>query len=49
MKLIHYKDEEGRAYPSELARGATGRVVIGKADGDTRFCMRVFEIGAGRP
>ena len=47
MKLIHYKDEEGRAYPSELARGATGRVVIGKADGDTRFCMRVFEIEPG--
>ena len=47
MKLIHYKDEEGRAYPSDLAKGAVGRVVIGKADGDTRFCMRVFEIEPG--
>jgi quercetin dioxygenase-like cupin family protein len=47
MKLIHYKDEEGRAYPSDLAKGAIGRVVIGKADGDTSFCMRVFEIEPG--
>ncbi len=47
MKLIHYKDVEGRAYPSDLAKGAIGRVVIGKADGDTSFCMRVFEIEPG--
>lgn len=47
MKLIHYKDEEGKAYPNESAKGATGRVVIGKADGDPHFCMRVFEIEGG--
>ena len=44
MKLIHYKEQPGKAYPSDLAKGAIGRVVIGKADGDTKFCMRVFEI-----
>ena len=47
MKLIHYKDEPGQAYPSNMAKGAVGRVVIGKADGDTNFCMRVFEIEPG--
>ena len=30
-----------------MAKGAIGRVVIGKADGDTSFCMRVFEIEPG--
>ena len=44
MKLINYKDQPGQSYPSDLAKGAVGRVVIGKADGDTSFCMRVFEI-----
>jgi len=44
MKRIHYQNVEGQAYPGDLAKGAVGRVVIGKADGDTRFCMRVFEI-----
>ena len=48
MKLLSsYRDVEGKDYPSDLAKGATGRVVIGKADGDTRFCMRVFEISQG--
>jgi quercetin dioxygenase-like cupin family protein len=44
MKVINYKDEQAREYPSDLAKGAVGRVVIGKADGQTSFCMRVFEI-----
>lgn len=48
MKLLNsYKDAEARDYPSDQAKGAIGRVVIGKADGDTRFCMRVFEIDPG--
>ena len=48
MKLLtSYKEVKGQAYPSDLAKGAVGRVVIGKADGETRFCMRVFEISPG--
>ena len=45
--LVTYKDQAGQSYPSDLAKGAVGRVVIGKADGDTNFCMRVFEIEPG--
>jgi quercetin dioxygenase-like cupin family protein len=44
MKLIHYKEIKAVEYPSDLAQGAMGRVVIGQADGDTSFCLRVFEI-----
>jgi len=44
MKLINYKEEQAQVYPSDLAKGAVGRVVIGKADGQTSFCMRIFEI-----
>jgi quercetin dioxygenase-like cupin family protein len=44
MKIIHYTEAEQKKYPSEQARGAAGRVVIGKADGAKKFCMRVFEL-----
>ena len=44
MKLIHYTEQEGKAYPGDLARGAVGRVVIGQADGNPSFCLRVFEV-----
>ncbi len=47
MKIIHYGEAEERKYPSDQAQGASGRVVIGKADGAQNFCMRVFEIAAG--
>ena len=47
MKLINYKEQPGQAYPSDLAKGAVGRVVIGQADGPVSFCMRVFEISPG--
>ena len=47
MKIIHYKEAEEKKYPSGQAKGAVGRVVIGKADGAKNFCMRVFEIAAG--
>jgi len=42
MKIIHYSEAEEKKYPSEQAKGATGRVVIGQADGAGKFCMRVF-------
>ena len=47
MKIIHYKEAEEKRYPGDQANGASGRVVIGKADGAKNFCMRVFEIAAG--
>ena len=47
MKRIHYSDAEAKKYPSAQAKGATGRVVIGQADGAKKFCMRVFQISAG--
>ncbi len=46
MKIIHYQEAEEKKYPSDQAKGAAGRVVIGKADGAPNFCMRVFEISA---
>ena len=47
MKIIRYREAEAKNYPSKVAKGATGRVVIGKADGAPNFCMRVFEIAEG--
>jgi quercetin dioxygenase-like cupin family protein len=47
MKIIHYSEAQAKKYPSEQAKGATGRVVVGQADGARKFCMRVFEIAEG--
>ena len=47
MKIIDYSEAEAKKYPSGQARGAPGRVVIGKADGAKKFCRRVFEIARG--
>jgi len=47
VKIIHYSEAGAKRYPSAQARGATGRVVIGQADGAEKFCMRVFEIARG--
>ena len=44
MKIIHYTEAEEKKYPSDQAKGAAGRVVVGKADGAKNFCMRVFEL-----
>ena len=47
MKIIHYAETEAKKYPSDQAKAAAGRVVIGKADGAKNICMRVFEISPG--
>ncbi|MCU0587230.1 MAG: cupin domain-containing protein [Syntrophobacteraceae bacterium] len=44
MKIIRYSEAEKRVFDQPPARGVTGRVVIGRGDGATRFCMRVFEL-----
>lgn len=46
MKVINYKDEKAQDLPV-AGPGVSGRVVIGKADGDVKFCMRVFELEPG--
>lgn len=44
MKVIHYSEAESKRFEGEGVEGVTGRVVIGKADGASNFCMRVFEL-----
>jgi quercetin dioxygenase-like cupin family protein len=44
MKVISYQQAKSQHFDSDLAKGVTGRVVIGKADGASNFCMRVFEL-----
>jgi len=45
LKIIPYKDVEPNFFDTGRVKGTVGRVVIGKADGATDFCMRVFELG----
>ncbi len=47
MKVIHYTEEKETRVDNDVAKGVSGRVVIGKADGAPNFCMRVFELDAG--
>jgi quercetin dioxygenase-like cupin family protein len=47
MKIIHYSQAETKRFDNGPAKGVTGRVVIGKADGALNFCMRVFELASG--
>jgi quercetin dioxygenase-like cupin family protein len=47
MKIINYKQTPSQAFDSEMVKGVTGRVVIGKDDGAKNFCMRVFTVAAG--
>lgn len=47
MKVMHYSEAQAKVFDAPPARGVTGRVVIGQADGARHFCMRVFELGPG--
>lgn len=44
MKIIHYTQADTTRIDNDIAKGVTGRVVVGKADGAPHFCMRVFEL-----
>ena len=44
MKIIHYTDATPQSFDGEQVRGVTGRVVVGRDDGASHFCMRVFEL-----
>lgn len=47
MKIIHYSEAEPKHFDTDTAKGVTGRVVIGQADGAENFCMRFFELLKG--
>lgn len=47
MKAVQYTELTPKTFDDGKAQRVTGRVAIGKADGATNFCMRVFEIGQG--
>jgi quercetin dioxygenase-like cupin family protein len=46
MKVIHYTDVEAQDL-TVAGPGVSCRVVIGKADDDVNFCMRVIELQPG--
>ena len=45
MKVTHYTDIPPIAIDNEMVKNVAGRVLIGKEDGASNFCMRRFEIG----
>ncbi|MCR4434215.1 MAG: cupin domain-containing protein [Caldiserica bacterium] len=47
MKVIHFQDVEYKAFEGENVKEVKGRVLIGKADGASHFCMRFFELAPG--
>lgn len=47
MKVINYTEATGQTFNNEMAKGVTGRVVVGKDDGAKNFCMRVFTVAGG--
>lgn len=46
MKIVHYEDVQAQEL-KVAGPGVSGRVVIGKADDDVNFCMRVIELQPG--
>ena len=47
MKITSTTAPEAVHFDSGPARGVTGRVVIGQADGAGNFCMRRFDLAPG--
>jgi len=48
MKIIsHYSEIEAKQFDTEIVKGVTGRIAIGKDDNAPHFCMRVFTIAPG--
>jgi len=44
MKIQKYLEVKPTRFDSDIAKGVTGRVLIGKDDGANNFCMRIFEL-----
>ena len=47
MKIVKVRDIAPTHFDNEVAKGVSGRVAIGKADGAPNFCMRMFELAPG--
>lgn len=47
MKIQKYSDVKSTYFDSDVVKGVTGRVLIGKDDGANNFCMRIFELSKG--
>jgi quercetin dioxygenase-like cupin family protein len=47
MKVIKYTDAPAKTFDADAVKGVRARVVVGKDDGASKFCMRVFEIEKG--
>jgi quercetin dioxygenase-like cupin family protein len=47
MKVISTEAVQAVHFDSEIARGVTGRVIIGQGDGANNFCMRRFDLAPG--
>lgn len=45
MKVIHYSNIPPIAMDNDMVKQVAGRVLIGREDGASNFCMRRFEIG----
>lgn len=47
VKIMPTTAAQAVHFDSEVARGVTGRVVIGRVDGANNFCMRRFDLAPG--
>lgn len=47
MKIVNVKKISPTHFDNESAKGVSGRVAIGAADGALNFCMRMFELAPG--
>jgi quercetin dioxygenase-like cupin family protein len=47
MKIKKYSEVKPTVFDGDVAKGVAGRVLIGKDDGATHFCMRMFELAEG--
>ncbi|MBT7261277.1 MAG: cupin domain-containing protein [Desulfobacula sp.] len=45
MKVVNYKDVLPVVMDNEMVKNVAGRLIIGKQDGASNFCMRLFEMG----
>ncbi len=47
MKVISTEAVQAVHFDSEVAKGVTGRVIIGQADGADNYCMLLFDLAPG--
>jgi quercetin dioxygenase-like cupin family protein len=44
MKVMPYSSAKSHHFDTDQVKGVTGRVLVGRADGAEKFCMRMFEL-----